>query len=215
MIRRPLILALAFAAASATACGPKKQPRPPVETTPTADPDPPKPPPPKCEKLDEKCEGVGGKKATIPNISLVFEPVVGWNYAQGEKSTVAQTGTETACYALAGHEAPDAKETKKLEAARQAELEVLAGELGVTFGKAKVNWKSPVDKMEVGALKLEIWELKEVTRGAKKGDLVVVASAPADGKALLGVGFVPKDDDQSGGKIMTSIQTLAPGEAPK
>ena len=108
----------------------------------------------------------------------------------------------------------DAKDAKKVEAARQTEFDVIAAELGITMGKAKVPWKSAGDKLEVGALKLQVWEIKDVTRGAKKGDLLVIASAPADGKALLGVAFVPKDDDQSGEKIMTSIQTLAPGEAP-
>lgn len=214
MNRRPLILALTFTAAMASACGPKKQPQPPIDTEPTAEPEPPKPPPPKCEKLDEKCEGGGGKKARVAGIALKFEPVVGWNYAQGEKATVSQTGAESACLGMAGHEAPaDAKEAKKLEAARQAAFEVIVGELGITMGKVKVAWKSAGDKLEVGTLKLQVWELKGVTRGAKKGDLLVVASAPGDGKALLGVAFVPGDDDQSGEKIMTSIQTLAPGEA--
>ena len=85
---------------------------------PTAEPAPP-PPPPKCERLDEKCEGGGGKKARVANMLLAFEPVASWTYVQGEKATVVQTGTEGACYAFAGHETPaDAKDTKKLEAAR-------------------------------------------------------------------------------------------------
>lgn len=214
MNRRLLILALSFATFTTAACGPKKQPKPPVDTEPTSEPEPPKPPPPKCEKLDEKCEGGGGKKARIAGISLRFEPVMGWTYAQTEKATIATTGTDTACLGLAGYDVPDVKDTKKVEAARQAELDVLVTELGLTLGKLKVAWKSPVDQLEVGALKLQIWELKDVTRGGKKGDLLLVASPPNDGKALLGVGFVPKDDDQSGGKIMTSIQTLAAGEAP-
>ncbi len=214
MNRRPLILALTFSAAMASACGPKKQPQPPVDPEPTAEPEPPKPPPPKkCESLDEKCEGGGGKKARIAGIALKFEPVVGWTYAQEEKATVAQTDAESACLGLAGHEAPDAKDAKKLEAARQAELESLVAQLGITMGKTKVPWKTAGDKLEVGALKLQVWEIKGVTRGAKKGDLLVIASAPGDGKALLGVAFVPGDDDQSGEKIMTAIQTLAPGEA--
>ena len=213
MIRRPLILALALAG-SVLACGPKKQPKEAdtADTQPTATATTTPPPPPKCEKIDEKCEAKGGTKARIAGIGLNIEPVTGWTYAQTEKATVAQSGAETACFALAGHEA-DPKDAKKLEQARQASLEVLVAELGITLGKAKVAWKSPGDKLEVGALKLQVWELKEpVTRGAAKGDLLVLASQPSDGKALLAVAFVPKDDDQSGAKIMTSIQTLAPGD---
>lgn len=214
MNRRPLILALALAG-TVLACGPKKQNKDieTADTAPTVDPTPPPPPPPKCEKLDEKCEAKGGKKARVAGVSLTIEPVVGWVYAQGEKATVAQSGTETACLALAGYEAGDGKDAKKFEQARQAELEVLMTEVGITLGKAKVPWKTPTDKFEVGSLKLQVWEVKDVTRGAKKGDLLVVAGPPNDGKALIAVGFVPKDDDQSGGKIVESLQTLAPGDA--
>jgi len=215
MKRSPLILASALALALATTlagCGPKKpKPQNPVDAEPTATVEPPKPPPPKCEKLDEKCEAIGGKKARIAGISLTVEPVVGWTYAQEEKATVAQTGADTACFGLAGHEVADAK---KIDAARQAEFDIIVADLGITLGKVKVPWKTAGDKLEVGALKLTLWEVKGVTRSAKKGDLLVVASAPAEGKALLGVAFVPADDDQSGQKIMKSIETLAPGEAP-
>lgn len=210
MNRRPLILALTFAAAMTSACGPKKPPEPPPDPEPVAEPEPPKPPPPKCESLDEKCEGGGGKKARVAGIPLKFEPVAGWTYAQTEKATISQTGDETACLGLAGHEVPDAK---KLEAARQAELDILVKELGITMGKAKVPWKVAGDTLEVGDLKLQVWEIKAVTRGARKGDLLLIAGAPGDGKALIGVAFVPGDDNESGEKIMTSLQTLAPGEA--
>lgn len=211
MNRSPLILALTLAATVA-ACGPKKQtPIDSPDTQPTVEPEPPKPQPPKCEKLDEKCKAIGGKKARIAGIGLTVEPVVGWTYAQAEKLTVAQTGAETACFGLAGYDVPDAK---KIDAVRQAELEVIVAELGITLGKSKVPWKAAGDKLEVGALKLTLWEVKDVTRGATKGDLLVVAGLPDGGKALIGVAFVPKDDDQSGEKLMTSIQTIAAGEAP-
>lgn len=212
MNRRPLILALALAG-TALACGPKKQPKvePDVDTAPTVDPKP-QPPPPKCEKLDEKCEAKGGQKAKIAGSLLVFEPVAGWVYAQTEKLTLAQAGEEDACQAVAGHEVADAKDAKKLEQTRQAELEALAAELKLTLPKTKVDWKKG-EKYEIGKLTVYRWALEKVARGAKKGDLLIVASQPEEGKAFLGVGFVPSDDDKSAEKIVKSFDTLAPGDA--
>ncbi len=208
-----LALALAFAASS-VACGPKKQPpKDPVDTDPTSEPDPPKPPPPKCEKLDEKCESKGGKKAKIPGSVLVFEPVLGWLYAQGEKATIAQAGEEESCQGLVGYEAPDVKDTKKTDAARQAQLDAIAAELKLNLGKSKVAWKN-AEKYDKGKVPLLRWTLEKVTRGAKKGDLLLVATVPSDGKAVFGVAFVPGDDDKSAEKIVTSFDTIAPGEAP-
>ncbi|MFO0593287.1 MAG: hypothetical protein U0441_37440 [Polyangiaceae bacterium] len=217
MNRRSLILALALAV-SATACGPKKQPvTPPPDTETTAEPEPPKPPPPpKCESLDEKCESKGGKKVKVPGSNLVFEPVLGWRYAHGDKFAVAQAGEEDACMGLVGYDAPDAKDAKKTEAARQAQVEALAAELKINLLKTKVAWKKP-DKNNDGKVPLLLWTIeqdKEVVRGAKKGQLLVVATNPSDGKAVLGIAFVPSDDDKSGAKIVPSFNTLAAGEAP-
>jgi hypothetical protein len=213
MNRRPLTLALALAG-TLLACGPKKQT--PVDTADTAvtaePPPPPPPPPPKCESLDEKCKAKGGKKAKIAGSLLVFEPVAGWIYAQTEKLTIAQAGDEDACLGIVGHDAPDAKEAKKVEQARQAQLEAVAAELKLTLPKTKVSWKSG-EKYEIGQLTVFRWALEKVSRGEKKGDLLIVASQPADGKAFLGVGFVPGDDDKSAEKIVASFDTLAPGDA--
>lgn len=211
MNRSSLMLALTLAAA-VSACGPKKQPVIEPQPDPTTEPEPVKPPPPKCEKLDEKCEAKGGKKATIPNSNLVFEPVTGWVYAQGEKITIAQHGDEDACIGIAGYEATEAKDQKKIDAARQAELESVAKDLNITLGKAKVTWKS-AEKYDKGKIPMLRWQLEGVTRGAKKGDLLIIATAPSDGKALFGVAFVPGDDDKSGEKVVESFDTIAPGEA--
>jgi hypothetical protein len=210
MNRSSLIFAFTLATA-ALACSPKKPPPPPPDPEPTTQPEPPPPPPPKCESLDEKCKAKGGKKARIPQSLLVFEPVPGWTYAQGEKATVAQAGDEDACLALVGHEV-DMKDLKKLDATRQAQLDALVAELKITLGKAKVNWKKSQDDKD-GKQPLLNWGLEAVTRGSKKGELLIVSTAPNDGKAVFGIAFVPSDDaNQSGEKLITSFHTLAPGE---
>ena len=210
MNRRILTLALALAATT-VACGPSKKPaHDPVDTQPTADPEPPKPPPPKCEKLEEKCESKGGKKAKIPGSLLVFEPVMGWMYAQEEKLTVAQLADEDSCQGAGGHDVPD---VKKVEAARQTALEGLAAELKLTLPKTKVQWKNG-EKYDAGKVPQLRWTLEKVVRGAKKGDLLIIATMPNDGKAVLGVAFVPSDDDKSPEKILKSFDTIAAGEAP-
>lgn len=208
MNRRTLILALAFATSMA-ACGPKKQPVKEPEPEVTSEPEPPKPPPPKCEKLEEKCESKGGKKAKIAGSLLVFEPVMGWTYAQMEKLTIAQIGDEDACQGVVGHEVPD---PKKVDAARQTALEGLAAELKLTLPKTKVTWKNG-EKYDAGKVPQLRWSLEKVVRGAKKGDLLIIATQPNDGKAVLGVAFVPSDDDKSAEKILKSFDTIAAGEA--
>lgn len=212
MNRRILILALALAAATTTtACGSKKpKVQDTVDSQPTSEPEPPKPPPPKCEKLEEKCESKGGKKAKIPGSLLVFEPTNGWTYAQQEKITVAQLADEDACQGLVGHEVADAK---KVDAARQTALELLAAELKLTLPKTKVQWKSG-EKYEQSKVPQLRWTLEKVVRGAKKGDLLIVGTQPNDGKAVLGVAFVPSDDDKSIEKVLKSFDTIGAGEAP-
>lgn len=213
MNRSPLIFAFTLATA-ALACSPKKPPAPVEDIAPTAtETEPPKPPPPpKCEALDEKCKAKGGKKVKIPLTTLMFEPVTGWTYAQGEKATIAQAGDEDAAMALVSYEVADVKDVKKVELGRQAELDALAAELKITLGKTKVNWKKFQEDKD-GKVPLLNWGLPEVTRGTKKGELLIVSSVPSDGRAIFGIAFVPSDDaNSSGEKLVGSFHTLAPGE---
>jgi hypothetical protein len=198
----PLCLAFALGCASETPKPPETPPAP-VET---AAPAPP-PPPPKCEALDEKCEAKDGTRATIARAELFFTPPAGWIYAQLSGATVAESGDVT--LAISGYDT-DAKDAKKDAANRDAAFDDLLKQLGIdNTGKKKVPWKKPDAQHPVGALKLDLWELKGWVRGSKKGPLVVVAGPADNGKGVLFVGFVPDDDKTSADEaILKAIDSI-------
>lgn len=180
--------------------------------TPVEDAEPePEPPPPKCEALDEKCKAKDDTQAKIAKSDFSFKPTKGWVYAQGADATVAQTGDDGAAVALA--QAETGTDAKQEGAKRDAALEELAKQIGVTLPKKKVNWKKPAEKKPVGSLEVGLWQLDGGARGEKKGPLLIFGATLPEGKVLLGVGFVP-DDDSSGADaaILASIESITPAE---
>jgi hypothetical protein len=108
----------------------------------------------------------------------------------------------------------DAKDAKKEAAVRDAAVAELLKQLGLAPLKKKVGWKRSDKDETIGGMKVQLWQLdKAGVRGTKTGPLLIVSAQAGDGKAVLGVGFVP-DDDKSGADdaIMKSIQSL---EKPK
>lgn len=202
--RSVLLVTLAGLVALASGCPKPPPPAPPPEPTVEAPP-----PPPKCESFSEKCAGKASTRAKITNAGLVFSPAVGWIYAQQSSSTVAQESDAGPAIAFLGIDL-DAKDTKKEVAAKDAALAELVKQLGLAPLKRKVAWKKPDDKKVVGALKLDLWQLKEAgSRGSRKGPLLVVAGPVSDGKTVVGLGFVPDDDKSSSDvAIMKSIESL-------
>jgi hypothetical protein len=205
------ILALAALAAADAGCPkppPPAPPPPPAEVKAEAPP-----PPPKCESFSEKCQGKPDTKAKITNSDLVFVPATGWIYAQQSSSTMAQTADGASCIAFLGIQY-DTKDAKKEAATRDAAVAELVKQLGVAPLKHKVNWKKTTKDETIGTLKMKLWQLDEPgMRGAKKGQILVVSAPAGEGLAVLGVGYVP-DDDQSGADvaILKSIESL--GKAP-
>jgi hypothetical protein len=210
MCPRALILpALSLCLAFTLGCGPKPPPpQDPSAATEEAAP-PPKvaPPPPKCEALDEKCESKADTHAKIARSDLVFTPPSGWTYAQLSGATIAESADATV--AVTGYEA-DPKDAKKDTANRDAAFGDLLKQLGIDNpGKKKVPWKKPDTAKPVGDLKLDLWEVKDWTRGSKKGPLVVVAGPAGEGKGILLIGFVPADDKSGADEaILKAIDSL-------
>ena len=209
-LRIPICLSLVLALASACGGAPPPPPAPP-ETKDAPEPQKAEAkPPPKCEALDEKCEAGGSTKARIAGAgALVFTPAPGWIYAQGSDVTVAQTGDSGPAVAAIGYETGDAK---KEGPSRDASLDLLVSKLGVTPPKKKIPWKKPLETKDVGGLKVSLWQIEGGARGDKKGPLLVFAAPLETGTALLGIGFVP-DDDQSNADaaILKSIESIAKG----
>ncbi len=197
------ILAVLFAGL-ATGCPKPPPPAPPPEPVVVAPP-----PPPKCEAFSEKCEGKPDTRAKITNSTLVFTPAAGWFYAQQSSSTVAQSSDAGPALAFVGIEI-DAKDARHEVAVKDAALNELCKQLGLSPLKRKVAWKKPDDKKIIGPLKADLWQLEEAgVRGVKKGPLLVVAGSTVDGKGVIGVGFVPDDDKSSADvAIMKSIESL-------
>lgn len=201
---------LAFAALAALAAACSSTPQPPAHAEPTSEPAVEAPPPPpkkkKCEALDEKCEAKDSTKARIAKSDLVFKPAKGWVYAQGEAATVAQAADDGPAVAVAQFDV----DPKQDAANREAALAELAKEIGVTLPKKKINWKKPDDSKEMGDLKLGLWQIDGGARGEKKGPVLFFAAPVADGKVLLGVGFVPGDDASGAdAAILESIESIA------
>jgi hypothetical protein len=206
------LFALMVGVAFAAGCShppPPKAPDPPEEVEETPPPPPPKP---KCEALDEKCSAKDDTRAKIAKTDLALTPPSGWTYAQTDAATVAQVDDGGATVAATGFEADpkEAGNAKKLADDRQAAFESLAKAIGVTPPKAKVNWKKkPDDVKKVAGLSVALWQLDGGARGDKKGPLLVFAADIADGKELIGIGFVPADDESGSDEaILKAIDSI-------
>ncbi len=208
MLFRPFPFAASLAIAGlAVACSSTPPPQPPEPEPPPPPKAEVKPPPPKCESLDEKCEGGSGKKAKVVGVPFTFEPASGWTYAQEEKVSIAVSGEGGPALVVLSHDAGDSKTEG---ANRDAALEELVKRLELTLpGKKKVGWKKPAEVKNVGDLKVSLYQIEGAKRGDKKGPLLVFAAPLPEKKAMLGVGFVPEDDQTSAdAAILQSIESL-------
>ncbi|WP_437668588.1 hypothetical protein [Sorangium sp. So ce131] len=202
-------MALSAAAALAAACSspPPPQPEAPAPIA-TPAPPPPEPAPPKpCKALDEQCQAEESTRAKIARSSLVFAPVKGWTYAQGESATIAQAADEGPALATAQ---VDVGEGKPATEKRDAALDALAQEIKVTLPKKKLNWKKPDDVKDIAGRKIGLWQKEGAARGTKKGPLLIFADTGKEGEIVIGLGFVP-DDDTTGADatILQSIESIS------
>jgi hypothetical protein len=170
-----------------------------------------KPPPKKkCESLADGCEGEPGVRVRIANTGQSIVPVKGWAYAQEADGTIAQQGDAGPAFAAVGFDASDPKQ----EAAnRDAAVDTLAKKIGVTLPKRKIPWAKPLDNKTLGDVKLALGQAEGAARSDKKGPILWFTAPLGEGKALVGIAFVPSDDSSdSDVSLMESIDTIAPAE---
>jgi hypothetical protein len=188
---------------------PKPPPPPPV----VEEPPPPPPPPPKCESMEEACIAKPDTRARITTSGWTVRAPEGWTYAQEEAATVASS--KGAALAVTAYEITG--KAKADEATRNEALAMLITRLEVSFPKAKkkvIAFPKKVQKtIEVGTLKVGLVQLDGASRDASKGPLLAFDSRLPEGKALLGIGFVPNDDDSNAdAAILESIESFAQDE---
>lgn len=210
LYRRWPTLALCAAAALAAACSAPPPPEP-VAPEPLPPPPPPPPvveaPPKPCKALDEGCVAEESTRAKIAKSSLVITPVKGWTYAQGESATIAQSTEEGPALAAA---LVDIGEGKGAPEKRDAALAALAQELNVTLPKTKVTWKKPADTKEIDGRKIGLWQKEGAARGSKKGPLLIFSDLGKEGEVLLGLAFVPDDDDSGAdASLLQAIESIS------
>ncbi|MCK6589261.1 MAG: hypothetical protein HUU21_12710 [Polyangiaceae bacterium] len=196
----PLLAVLPLLAA----CGspPKPPPPPPDDSVKWTQPEASKEPP-KCEALKEKCSAKGDTNARIGATGFGVTPIEGWTYAQGDSVLVAQKSDEGAAMAATGFDVPmpaNAANKKQEAANRKAALEAAAKEINVTIPKKEPVWTKPADFTTAAPGKVNLWGLEGAARGDKKGFLLVfLPAAPvADGKSVVGIGFIAEDDEAAG-----------------
>jgi hypothetical protein len=198
----------------AVGCTKPPPPKPPPSPPAVEEPPPPPPPPPKCESMDEACVAKPDTRARITTSGWTVRAPEGWTYAQEEAATVATS--KGAALAVTAYETTG--NGKKDEAARNETLAMLITRLEISFPKAKkkkvVAFPKKVQKtIEVGTLKVGLVQLDGASRDASKGPLLAFDTRLPEGKALLGVGFVPNDDDSNAdAAILESIESLAQDE---
>jgi hypothetical protein len=174
-------------------------PPPPV----VAPPPPPPPPPPKCEALSEGCVGQNGTVARVKRSGFGLAVPTGWTYAQTEDATI-----------MTSNDAMLVVSTFDLvssEANREGAFAALVNLLGVSPPKHKVGWATPGKKTRVGGLDVSFWQADDVTKGLKKGPVLLFGTELPSKSWLLGAGFVPSDDKSDADKaILGAIESLGP-----
>lgn len=196
-------------------CGSSDPPPPKPPATVKKKPPPPPPPEPQCVSLAEKCTADASTRADIPGTNLSFVPPSGWLFAQEAEVTLAQTPDGGPCLAMASFASSG---DANIESGRQAAMDVMLRSLGLELPEPKnkrkplIDWKKAQSSTEVGALKLDLWQVEGGERASVKGSVLVVRLESA-GRTVLATGFAPSDDSSDADKaIMSAFETITVGE---
>jgi hypothetical protein len=143
--------------------------------------------------------------AHIAKSGWSIAPPAGWTYTQGGTTTLA-----TSRRAVLGVRTFDVAAPTELEAKRFETFERLASDMELTFPKKKLVWPKKAAKIiEVGALKVSLYQFDGLTRVMKSGPVLVFETKIGDGTELLGAGYVPADDDENAdAAIMKALSSL-------
>jgi hypothetical protein len=159
---------------------------------------------PKCEKLEEGCVASNGIKARIKQSGYAFEPPVGWAFAQEEALTIASTKTAGMAVTI-----QDIADPKKEAQSRQAAVDMLMARIGVTPPKKKLALpKKPGDVLDLGSMKVSLWEVDKASRSDAKGALLVFWAKPSDKQGITGAGFVSDADATSAEAIIKAVKSI-------
>jgi hypothetical protein len=206
-----VIAFLGVAAVCLTGCHHPPPPAPPPPPPPppvVVAPPPPPPAPAKCEALSEGC--TGRAVARIRSLGWSLTVPDGWAYAQEEDATVVTRGEAImAITTFGGWPDPKLSETYRLQA-----LERLIYLLGVSPPRNPVAWVRPVQKRRGTNLEMSLWQADNVTKGMRKGPVLVFGAELPDHRWILGAAFVPDDDNTDADKtIVGAVDTIAPSPA--
>jgi hypothetical protein len=152
---------------------------------------------------------VGPATARIRHSGYSVAVPSGWAYAQQEDATViAHDESIVAMTTFGGWPDP-----KMVEINRQHAFEALVNLLGVSPPRNPVAWAHPSAKRKT-ALEVSLWQADNVTKGMKKGPVLVFGGELPDHSWILGAGFVPDDDHTDADKtIVGAIESMAPAPA--
>lgn len=204
-LHRKIAVFLVAVAVGGAACTPPPPPEPP-KPAPAPKPKPKPPPPPKCESLEEGCRADSDTEAKIATSQYGFRPPESWTYAQQARATIAQVDDAGPVLALAVF-TPETDD-KALKTQRTEALESVAEAVGITLPSKAVRFDRPDEKAEVASLTMQYWQREKAGRKEGSGSLLVLM-ADLDGRTLLGLGYVPDDDQSEADRlIFEALQTI-------
>lgn len=157
--------------------------------------------------MSEGCTGQNGTIARVKRSGFSIGVPTGWAYAQTEDATVMASNDAMLVIATFNLVASEAN--------REGAFAALVNLLGVSPPKHKVTWATPAKKARVGGLEVSFWQADDVTKGLKKGPVLLFGAELPDKSWLLGAGFVPYDDKSDADKaILSSIESIGPTPPP-
>ncbi len=153
--------------------------------------------------MSEGCTGQNGTFARVKRSGFGLGVPNGWMYAQTDDATIMTSNDAELVVATF--------DLVSTEASREGAFAALVNLLGVSPPKHRVSWATPAKKARVGGLEVWFWQADDVTKGLKKGPVLIFGTELPTRSWLLGAGFVPSDDRSDADKaILGAIESIGP-----